>query len=107
MENNIKGEDGMTIQEFIDKLQTEFPDAKFEIVTSEEGKIFLKKMSKICIFSDIFVFTECFEFHINEKVVYSVRQLKDWPNFDELYEVTYWMHKVTSCKDQSIIYLTF
>ena len=38
MEHNIKDEDGMTIQEFIDKLQTEFPDAKFDIVTSEEGK---------------------------------------------------------------------
>lgn len=37
MEHNIKDEDGMTIQEFIDKLQTEFPDAKFDIVTSEEG----------------------------------------------------------------------
>ena len=56
---------------------------------------FGEKIEFLINLSPFFVFTECFEFHINEKVVYSVRQLKDWPNFDELYEVTYWMHKVT------------
>ena len=29
-------------------------------------------------------------------MIYSVNQLKDWPNFDELNEVTYWMYEVST-----------
>jgi len=63
-----------TIREFIEKIQDDYPEASIEIVplSCEE---------------------ECFEYYINDKMIYSVNQLKDWPNFDELNEVTYWMYE--------------
>ena len=47
---------------------------------------------------------ECFEFSINEKMIYSVKTLKDWPNFDEIYEIVYWMYRVIFWNN--IIYVT-
>ena len=46
------------------------------------------------------IFLECFEYYINDKMIYSVNQLKDWPNFDELNEVTYWMYEVSISKNK-------
>ena len=48
-------------------------------------------------------FSDVFEYHLNEKVVYSKRLLKRWPgqkgkkggpDFEELIEITYWMEQV-------------
>ena len=36
-ENVHKDKDGTTVQDFITRIQTEFPDAKFEITTAEDG----------------------------------------------------------------------
>ena len=52
----------------------------------------------------IFIYIECFEFSINEKMIYSVKTLKDWPNFDEIYEIVYWMYRVIFWNN--IIYVT-
>ena len=41
------------------------------------------------------VFSAVFEYHLNEKVVYSVRLLGDWPDFDDLIEITYWRNQVS------------
>ena len=43
------------------------------------------------VFSDA---VDIFEYHLNEKVVWSYKLLKEYPNFDELKEVTYWMDQV-------------
>ena len=40
------------------------------------------------------MFLDIFEYHLNEKVVWSFALLKEYPNFEELKEVTYWMDQV-------------
>lgn len=68
-------------EEFIRIIRDQFPNAVFEIQTSQE---------------------DCFEYSLNEKVVFSRRILKRWPgqktkkggpDFEELIEVTYWMEQ--------------
>jgi len=63
-----------TIGEFIDKIKKECPNARIEILPQSCEE-------------------ECFEFFINDKPIYSVRLLKDWPNFDEIYECVYWLYR--------------
>jgi len=67
--------------EFIRMVEEQFPNARFEKETSQE---------------------DVFEYHLNEKVVYSKRLLKRWPgqkgkkggpDFEELIEITYWMEQ--------------
>lgn len=66
-------------EEFVRIIKEQFPGAILEVETSPE---------------------DCFEYQLNEKVVYSKRILKRWPgqvgkkggpDFEELVEVTYWM----------------
>jgi len=68
-------------EEFIRLVREQFPNAVFEIDTSQD---------------------DCFEYHLNDKVVYSKRILKRWPgqkekkggpDFEELIEITYWMEQ--------------
>jgi len=67
--------------EFIRMIEEQFPNAKFEKEVSQE---------------------DVFEYHLNEKVVYSKRLLKRWPgqkekkggpDFEEIIEITYWMEQ--------------
>jgi len=67
--------------EFIRMVEEQFPNARFEKEVSQE---------------------DVFEYHLNEKVVYSKRLLKRWPgqkgkkggpDFEELIEITYWMEQ--------------
>lgn len=67
--------------EFIRMIEEQFPNARFEKEVSQE---------------------DVFEYHLNEKVVYSKRLLKRWPgqkgkkggpDFEELIEITYWMEQ--------------
>jgi len=67
--------------EFIRMIEEQFPNARFEKEVSQE---------------------DVFEYHLNEKVVYSKRLLKRWPgqkgkkggpDFEEIIEITYWMEQ--------------
>ena len=60
---------------FVQRLKDDFPQAKFEFNTIETEE------------------KDVFEYTLNEKMVWSYKMLKEYPNYDELHEVTYWMEQ--------------